>query len=404
MRTNKMTVGILRAAGACAGLVALAMAAGCASDGGGHAAGEPVNVGLDTLAAEGADTGGPSLPYGDENTGNQSLGDLYAQQARDLDAVMARAAMNTDGAVSPTGATPTPTTNAAQPQPPAATAQAEPPPAVDQQGTDLGTGMGIGLGDLMDDGSGSDARVEALADQIEQLVATRVATSNSPMRDALALIAADLLRPGGPKGDAAIDQQTLDALAPSERQTLEALRASLRELAGAPPESMAGALQGAAEKLQQALGVRIGRVELCSRVDKFGSFVPFAGPEFLARSANAALVYVEVERFSHRALTSSDRAATPGDRWAVDLSQELRLYHKADGRLAWRGPTERIVDTSRNRRRDFYLVTKIDLPSALTVGSYELQVTITDETTGSVDQFAVPIGIVADPSLVTARP
>ncbi len=392
---------MLRIAGACAGLVALAMVAGCASDGGGQAAGEPVNVGLDTLAAEGADSGGPVLPDGGEADGNESRSDQVAQQVRDLDAMMAGAAMNTDGAVTPTGATLTPKTNV---EPTAVTAQAEPPPPTDQPASDMGTGMGIGLGDLMDEGGGSDARVEALADQIEQLVASRVATSNSPMRDALALIAADLLRPGGPKGDAAIDQQTLDALAPSERQTLEALRSSLREVAGAPPESMAGALQGAAEKLQQALGVRIGRVELCSRVDKFGSFVPFRGNEFLARGANAALVYVEVERFSHRALTSSDRAATPGDRWAVDLSQELRLYHKADGRLAWRGPTERVVDTSRNRRRDFYLVTKIDLPSALTVGSYELQVTITDETTGSVDQFAVPIGIVADPSLVTARP
>jgi len=364
--------------------------------------GEPVNVGLDTIASESADTGGPTLPDGGEADGATSMSDQVAQQVRDLDAMMAGAAMNTDGSAAPV--TPTQPSSDQSTGMADAGAASEPPPEpaaerVEQQGT----GMGIGLGDLMDEG-GSDARVEALADQIEQLVATRVATSNSPMRDALALIAADLLRPGGPKGDAAIDQQTLDALAPSERQTLEALRSSLREVAGAPPESMAGALQGAAEKLQQALGVRIGRVELCSRVDKFGSFVPFRGHEFLARGANAALVYVEVERFSHRALTSSDRPTTPGDRWAVDLSQELRLYHKADGRLAWRGPTERIVDTSRNRRRDFYLVTKIDLPSALTVGSYELQVTITDETTGTVDQFAVSIGIVADPSLVTARP
>jgi len=393
--------------------VVLALA-GCASDGS-TAQGEPVNVGLNTLANEqdGADTaGGPTLPDGELPVGNQSVADRVAQQAADLAEMMQQttAPPTTPLAARPETATP-PTASSGTMTDTSGAAQSESasPPAPPAS---AGTGMGIALGDLLgdegaDSGSASqasDAKVAALADQIEQIVASRVGSSNSPLRDALALIAADLLRPGGPRNDTVIDQRTLDALAPSERQTLAALRASLQEVAASSPEAMAGSLQQAAEKLQQSLGVHIGRVELCSRVDSFGSYVPFAGNDFLSRRSHAALVYVEVERFNHRSLASGDRVNTPGDRWAVDLSQELRLYHKADGRLAWRKPAERVIDTSRNRRRDFYLVTHIELPSTLTVGSYELHVTIKDETTGTSDEFAVPIGVVADPALVTARP
>lgn len=393
---------------------------GCGGSGGNRDA-EAVNVGLDTLAAaDVAGTDGPTLPEGEVPTGQSSISDRVAQQMRDLDALMGNAiasaqappprpetGMRDVGA----GGAPDPMSNplagSTDAPPTDATASATPPGTAGTGGASSDTGMGLGLAGLLgEDEQGDEAseRIEALALEIERLVQSRVPSSNSPFRDALALVAADLLRPDGPTGTDAIDPQTLESLSPPERETLEALRSSLREVAGASPSEVATAMGEASQRLEQALGARIGRIELCSRVDSFGSYVPFAGTDFLARQGNRALVYVEVERFSHRAVGGNDRVTTPGDRWAVDLSQEMRLYHKADGRLAWRKASERVIDTSRNRRRDFYLVTEIELPPSLTVGSYELQVTIKDETTGSTDVLAVPIGIVADPGLVTARP
>ena len=57
-----------------------------------------------------------------------------------------------------------------------------------------------------------------------------------------------------------------------------------------------------------------------------------------------------------------------------------------------------IVDISRRQRRDFYLVADIELPPTLTVGGYQLKVTLVDETTGAEDAALIPIDIVADRS------
>ncbi len=404
---------------AAGGLLGMLLA-GCTSDGGAgdnpRSDREPVNVGLDVVASEDDAAAGPALPDAVVASGNRSQADQIAQQARDLGDMMDEISRITAQSGRPAAgeeAISAADQGAGQAlqgdgvQAAAVSGSADAPPQALPAGQS-DTGMGISLSDVLGgDSLEGSAAAEALADQIERVVATRLPASESPMRDALALIAADLLRPGGPSGEAAIDQQTLDALSASERQTLDTLRDSLREVAAASADGggdMASALQAAAEKLQQAVGVRIGRVELCSRVDKFGSFVPFRGREFMAGAPSAALVYVEVEGYTHRPTKANEALNTPGDQWAVDLTQQIRLFHKADGRLAWSSQPERVVDTSRNRRRDFYLVTRIDLPPSLTVGSYELQVTVTDETSGTTDQRAVLIGVVADRNLVTAVP
>ncbi len=200
---------------------------------------------------------------------------------------------------------------------------------------------------------------------------------------------------------ASVDSQTLAALSPSERQTIDALDGLINEMrdSAGDPSAAEQALTRAASTLREQVGVRLPRAVLCTRVDGFGSYVPFEHDTFLAGRNNPALVYVEVDRFIHREATRRERASA-GDTFAVDLTQELQLYHKADGRLAWRMPAQRVVDTSGARRRDFYLVTRVDLPSNLTVGSYELKIIVTDETSHTRDETIIPIGIVADPSLV----
>ncbi|MEC9373748.1 MAG: hypothetical protein VYC34_07885, partial [Planctomycetota bacterium] len=82
--------------------------------------------------------------------------------------------------------------------------------------------------------------------------------------------------------------------------------------------------------------------------------------------------------------------------------QQISLYHDADGVLAWRTEREALSDFSRNRRREFYTVQLVELPETLTVGRYQLKVTVRDKTTDAISEATVPIEIVADPSLTRA--
>ena len=77
------------------------------------------------------------------------------------------------------------------------------------------------------------------------------------------------------------------------------------------------------------------------------------------------------------------------------------LFHD-DGSRQWRSAEAVIRDTSRTRR-DFFLVQRIDLPANLSVGKYNLKVTVRDRLAGeggAEAELAVPIQIVADAGLL----
>ena len=79
------------------------------------------------------------------------------------------------------------------------------------------------------------------------------------------------------------------------------------------------------------------------------------------------------------------------------------LYNDSDGLPVWRQKPVSIKDESRNARRDFFVVQIIQLSSRLTVGKYDMKITITDELGEQVDETSIPIEIVADPSLTLQR-
>ncbi|MCW5775073.1 MAG: hypothetical protein KIS87_01330 [Phycisphaeraceae bacterium] len=235
-------------------------------------------------------------------------------------------------------------------------------------------------------------------DRLTELLRDRMNGANEPFADALALVAATASSPAAMPVDPASDSG--GRLSPDEVRTLRAVRDLLTRLGESTDASDAArVLREVADDLETGMGVRIARAELCRRVDGFGSFQPFPRNDFLAGQTNRAIVYAEIDRFAHRPRAESSDGGAPGDTLAVELSQELLVVHRADGRLAWRRPPERIVETSRNIRRDFFLVSEIELPRTLTVGSYLLKVRIRDEIAGSVDEVSIPLGIVADPAL-----
>ena len=106
------------------------------------------------------------------------------------------------------------------------------------------------------------------------------------------------------------------------------------------------------------------------------------------------IVYVEVEDFV--------AAPTDDDKREVRLTQELILYKESDGLAVWRHEPTQIVDVSRNRRRDFYVVQMIALPARLGEGRYRLKVRLTDQHGDSIDETTLSVQVVADAGLINA--
>jgi hypothetical protein len=143
--------------------------------------------------------------------------------------------------------------------------------------------------------------------------------------------------------------------------------------------------------------VAIRGAQLCKRVSGYGVYEPFDSTTFLAGAEHPMIVYVELDHF--RSVPDQNTGG-----FQVRLTQELELFNESDGLAVWRQPAVEILDRSRNRRRDFFVVQLVKLPARLSVGKYVLKVRINDQNGGSVDESSVPLQVVADQSLATAAP
>ncbi|MCC7146012.1 MAG: hypothetical protein IT443_06165 [Phycisphaeraceae bacterium] len=137
--------------------------------------------------------------------------------------------------------------------------------------------------------------------------------------------------------------------------------------------------------------LRIRRVELCRRVDGYGIYDPVPSRTLLVGRDHRLIVYVELDDFT--SVGKSDGS------FEVKLAQELSLFNEADGLAVWRQPRVEIVDQSRNRRQDFFIVQVIDLPARLTVGKFILKTRITDLHNQTLDETSLSLELVADHTL-----
>lgn len=228
---------------------------------------------------------------------------------------------------------------------------------------------------------------KALLDRLTRQIA---GSDDSALSRAMAAANLSLLDP-----QATIDPALLSALDPSQRRSVmlyrELVRSMARQLESNPHAFDADTAE---EQLLQVFGqqpLRIRRLELCRRVRGFGVYEPFDSNTFIAGRENPMIVYVEVDHF---------RSVRDGDQYQVKLKQEVVLYNHADGLAVWRESPVQIVDESRNRRRDFFLVQMIRLPVNLSVGKYLLKVSLTDLNGDSVDEVSVSIHMTADSAIV----
>ena len=230
--------------------------------------------------------------------------------------------------------------------------------------------------------------------------------ASEPVRAALPLIALDLIQPGAADDELAALTKTLS---PEESATIAAVRDLVRQLAvdsqaAGDRAALARLLERQADRLSAQSsggGLALGTVALCQRVESYGRFTPFAANRFLAGRPIAMIVYTEVENFAQ-----TPSGATSDETYTVEMGQELDLYLDNGGMLQWRQPELVVRDVSKSKRRDYYLVQRIELPANLSVGKYNLKVIVRDKSAaggrGAEAETNIPIQIVADAALLGA--
>lgn len=216
--------------------------------------------------------------------------------------------------------------------------------------------------------------------------------------DAVALAAIESVRPGVLANLESASNLLGPRLATADRRALlEARDRVLKQ-----PDKANEALVKSLSRVAPLATLKIARGALCRRVDGFGRYDVLGTDTFQAGRPLRMIVYCELDGFASRPAQEGDpvaRDTSIGEQTSVELTQSLTLYHDPSGLQAWHKPAQRVIETTRGKRRDFYLVHQVELPANLTVGRYFLKVTVTDKTSGAVDELSLPVNIVAEPGL-----
>lgn len=392
----------------------------------------PVNTGLDQLTG------------GDAQAREAALAELAERSAIDLERILANQNQQRAAAVPPPQNTAVAGLNVALPQPPgqpgaasqpvvqpltepiaATPVQAAPQPAPDAlavaaaaNGLDpavLAAAIAAAQQAQQSAARSPMEKIPQLAADLGTLIRQRAESGSSPLADYLMLASLETAQPGLLGEGGALAPSVTARLSSAEMQLLTAFRSFIGALApggagAADPVATAARLAAAFGPVAAVVPLRISEARLCTRVMGYGAFAPFGTNIFQAGQPQPAIVYVEIEHFTHRPAKSSDPGVsdiptfnTP-ELWAVEVSQELNLHQDSDGSLQWRQAPQVVIETSRRQRRDFYLIQQIELPPTLTVGNYSLKVTLRDRVNDAVAEAVIPIQIVADAGLASGQP
>ncbi len=248
-------------------------------------------------------------------------------------------------------------------------------------------------------------RIDETSLQLTDLLRQQAAASETPFHAWLSLAAMEAVRPGS--APTVITPETTDGgpLNDEQRQIINAFRDLVAGLKAADdrPGILTDVSINLGNSFLRARPMRINAA-LAAKVTGFGQYMPLGVSRIQQGKPMRAVVYTEVSRFTQRMIKDTPRlseGAQPGDKWAVELSQELQLIHDADGVKAWQQAEQPIVETSRSFRSDFYLVQNITLPQTLSIGAYKLKIIVRDKSSGQEDEAVIPLEVVADPSLVS---
>jgi hypothetical protein len=142
-----------------------------------------------------------------------------------------------------------------------------------------------------------------------------------------------------------------------------------------------------ADRLRSQADLTIPTMQLCTRVNGFGSFDPVEPARFVAGIDNAVIVYCEIANFTSNL---NDKQL-----WETRLTWDMTLYAAENSINVWSDKAETVGDFARNRRHDFFVRKAITLPKALSTGRYLLKSTIVDTQSNRVAEATVPLVIAA---------
>jgi hypothetical protein len=189
------------------------------------------------------------------------------------------------------------------------------------------------------------------------------------------------------------------ALRPSldapDARVIDATDTLLRQLSLATDrDRVVGAIVEAGAAVVPSGTLTLPTVQLCTRVESFGRFLPIASTTLPAGQAFSALLYTEVDGFTNAPAPAGTTETGAPSRFTVELSQELALYSEM-GSVVWTARRQSLKEESRNRRRDFFTTQRVDLPASLAPGRYSLKVTLRDESNAAVAERAIDLTFVA---------
>lgn len=196
-------------------------------------------------------------------------------------------------------------------------------------------------------------------------------------------------------GQRELDETMLGALDPRKRRMIEqyhkiSLIMADRIIAGDSTMDVQ-----AIDEIFANRPISIKSVRLCKRVDNYGVYETFGSNTFVAGRPRPLVIYIELEHFK--------TALVEDDRHEVRLSQSIMLFNEKDGLLVWQLPKEKVVDRSRNKRRDFFTVQQVVLPANLGTGKFQLKVKVSDLHGQNEDEMVVPIHFIAGKSVVDSK-
>ena len=218
--------------------------------------------------------------------------------------------------------------------------------------------------------------------------------SDQPMKQLLVLASMSMLDP-----ERELDPDAIPDLTEEERELLSAMQAWFT-LVGRELDSDSDpwkVLIAASDQLQKRLkripDLKLPAVALCTRVGGFGDYDEWnerADDEaynFIAHQGQPVIIYAEMEGFQSKL---NDR-----DLWETITSQHLTIYSDRDGIPVWNEDWQTAADRSQNRRRDYFTVQKLTLPSGLSVGKYRLKLRVRDEKSGAEVERSIPFTMTA---------
>lgn len=140
-------------------------------------------------------------------------------------------------------------------------------------------------------------------------------------------------------------------------------------------------LDRARGKLAEMGTLQVRNPHFCTRVDGFGSFTKFKEDVF--RPAQDVVLYTELENF---------RSDSSEDGYRTALTSRYRILD-SQGRQVVEHDFPAIEEVCQNRRRDYYVSFRVQMPSRIYDGRHTLQLTVEDTLGKKVGQTSIEFAI-----------